>query len=113
MILQTFKSIPISNRKTISHLILFKPNNRSEGESVTEELVMMPNAHWDSYVTHAFGEGKPHSFLFLDVDKQAVFDRDFCRLEAEDVASDSDTTVKLETKASAKDDSPRRKRKKV
>lgn len=81
-IVQTYKSIPISNRKTITHLILFKPNNRSEGESITEELVMMPPNQWDAYVTYAFGEGKPHSFLFLDVEKQAVYDRNFSRLES-------------------------------
>jgi hypothetical protein len=84
-IVQTYKSIPISNRKTITHLLVFKPNNRSEGESITEELVMMPVSQWDSYVTYAFGEGKPHSFLFLDVEKQAVYDSDFARLEADSV----------------------------
>lgn len=79
-IVQTFKSIPLSNRRTITHMLLFKPNNRREGDAITEELVMMPGHEWDAYVTHAFGGGIPHSFLFLDVDAQAVYDKDFNRL---------------------------------
>lgn len=80
-IVQTYKSIPLSNRRTITHMMLFKPNNRREGEAITEELVMMPPAEWDVYVRHAFGGGTPHSFLFLDVDAQSVYDRDFNRLQ--------------------------------
>lgn len=89
-IVQTYKSIPVSNRKTISHMLLFKPNNRNEGESITDELVMMPAHEWDRYVLHAFGAGAPHSFLFLDVDRQAVFDKTFARLE---IAGPSDATA--------------------
>lgn len=80
-IVQTYKSIPLSNRRTITHMLLFKPNNRKEGEAITQELVMMPPNEWDLYVNHAFGGGVPHSFLFLDVDAQSVYDRDFNRLE--------------------------------
>lgn len=80
-IVQTYKSIPLANRRTITHMLLFKPNNRKEGEAITQELVMMPPYEWDIYVNHAFGQGVPHSFLFLDVDAQAVYDREFNRLE--------------------------------
>lgn len=86
-IAQTYKSIPLSNRRTITHMLMFKPNNRKEGEAVCDELIMMPPAEWEAYVSHAFGSGEPHSFLFLDVDKQAVYDKNFCRLECAQAAS--------------------------
>lgn len=79
-IVQTYKSIPLSNRRTITHMLMFKPNNRLEGEAVTSELIMMPPQEWDAYVQHAFGTGEPHAFLFLDVEHQAVFDKHFARL---------------------------------
>lgn len=81
LISQTYKSIPLTNRRTITHLLMFKPNNRREGEAVVEELVLMPPAEWEAYTSHAFGGGEPHSFLFLDVDQQAVYDSSFNRLE--------------------------------
>lgn len=92
-IVQTYKSIPLSNRRTITHMMLFKPNNRREGEAITDELVMMPPAEWDAYVTHAFGSGVPHSFLFLDVDGQSVYDRDFNKLSvgSSPIEADNDT----------------------
>ena len=80
-IVQTYKSIPLSNRRTVTHMMLFKPNNRKEGEAIIEELIMMPPAEWEAYISHAFGAGEPHSFLFLDVDGQKVYDRNFSLLE--------------------------------
>lgn len=79
-IVQTYKSVPLSNRRTITHLFMFKPNNRLEGEAVTSELIMMPPQEWDAYVQHAFASGEPHAFLFLDVEHQAVYDKSFARL---------------------------------
>ena len=84
-IAQTYKSIPLSNRKTITHMLFFKPNNKQEGISITKELVTVPEYEWDAYTRRAFGEhAPPHSFLFLDVEKQAVYDRDFNRLRFPD-----------------------------
>lgn len=79
-IVQTYTSIPLSNRRTVTHAMVFKPNNKREGDAITEELIMMPSAEWEAYVNHAFGAGTPHAFLFLDVENQAVYDAQFGRL---------------------------------
>jgi hypothetical protein len=80
-VVQTYKSIPLSNRRTITHMLCFKPNNRTEGEAISKELVLMNPVEWDAYTTHAFGAGAPHSFLFLDVDRQTVYDQEFRQLQ--------------------------------
>lgn len=92
-IAQTYKSIPLSNRKTITHMLFFKPNNRQEGTSVIKELVTIPEIEWEAYTRHAFGQGIPHAFLFLDVDKQAVYDKDFNRLRHPDAYSEQPISV--------------------
>ena len=41
MSVQTYKSIPLSNRKTINILILFKCNNKAEIKAIWEEMTFL------------------------------------------------------------------------
>lgn len=66
MSVQTYKSIPLSNRKTINYLVLFKPSNMAEQKAVWEELTLIPREKFDEICDHVFD--RPHEYLVIDRD---------------------------------------------
>jgi hypothetical protein len=66
MSVQTYKSIPLSNRKTINYLVLFKPSNMAEQKAVWEELTLIPRDKFDEICDHVFD--RQHEYLVIDRD---------------------------------------------
>ena len=76
IITQTFKSLPLSTRKMISHLFMFRPSNRRETESIRDELIMMDRRVFSEMIEHTFQSGgDPHTFMFIDVANGKVHKR--------------------------------------
>lgn len=76
-ITQYLNSIPLSNRKLISHIFLWKCNNKKEYKNIYEELMPMDKYLFDDIVNYTFE--KPHDFLFMDVDNN-IFYKNFNKL---------------------------------
>ena len=67
MSVQTYRSIPLSNRKTINYLVLFKMKNKAETKAVFDDMR-------GSLTRDQFHEmlmcvyNKPHEYLVCDRD---------------------------------------------
>ena len=70
MSVQTYKSIPLSNRKTINILVLFKCTNKAEIKSIWEELIKRHFFYLLMYVIQ-----KPFDYLWLDRDNNEYYRR--------------------------------------
>lgn len=68
---QTFKSIPLSNRKTINYLILFKTTQKAELKSIWEELTFLSKDDFFDLVHFVFK--KPFDYLVLDRDNNTYY----------------------------------------
>jgi len=67
-IAQTYRAIPLSVRKLITHLFLFKVNNLKELESVRDELVPRDRIEFQKIYNYVFPpSADPHTFLYVDV----------------------------------------------
>lgn len=77
MSVQTYRSIPLSNRKTINILVLFKPNNRAETKSVWEELTTISREQFDELCRYVYD--KPHEYMVIDRDDDTYY-RGFSKL---------------------------------
>jgi hypothetical protein len=66
---QSYNSLPMQIRKSISHLCMFKPVNKKEAELVFSELAYKGKEELDELLRFVFD--KPHDFLFLDVPRSA------------------------------------------
>ena len=78
MSVQTYKSIPLSNRKTINMLILFKCVNKSEIKSIWEEMTFLSKDVFFDLLAYAFH--KPFDYLVLDRDNNEYY-RKFNKIE--------------------------------
>ena len=67
---QVYNNIPLSIRKTISHLFMFKPQKK-EFESVFEELLEQPKETAQKIMNVVYD--KKHNFLYLHVETQKMF----------------------------------------
>lgn len=74
---QYLNSIPLSNRKLISHIFLWKCNNKKEYTNIYEELMPMERNTFEQLIKFSFRDS--HDFLFMDVDN-GVFYRNFNKL---------------------------------
>lgn len=61
---QTYNSMPLSLRKTLSHFIAFKPANRKEIANIFEELIFQPKSVADEILEYTY-QGK-RDFLYGD-----------------------------------------------
>ena len=59
---QTYNSVPLALRKTLSHFVCFKPPNKKEIESIFTELVFQPKHIADAIVRYVYDE--PRAFLY-------------------------------------------------
>ena len=77
LISQYLNSIPLSNRKLISHIFLFKCNNKREYESIYNELIPTNKKQFEEITKYCFNN--KHNFIFIDVDN-GVFHKKFNKL---------------------------------
>ena len=68
---QTYNSLPLAIRKTISHLVMFKPRNKKEYQNIFEELLFIDRDIGDKL--QGFIYDKPYSFMFSDIDTGEIF----------------------------------------
>jgi hypothetical protein len=61
---QTYNSIPLSLRKTLSHFFAFKPANRKEIENIFSELIFQPKSVADEILEYTYKNKR--DFLFGD-----------------------------------------------
>jgi hypothetical protein len=73
MSVQTYKSIPLSNRKTINILVLFKCTNKAEIKSIWEEMSFLSNDTFFDLLMYVFQ--KPFDYLVLDRDNNEYYRR--------------------------------------
>lgn len=70
-IVQTYNSIPLSNRKTINYLILFKCKNNNEKRNIREELTSLNSEQFDEIFNYVFD--KPFEYLVIDKDNDELY----------------------------------------
>lgn len=79
IISQTYNSIPLSTRKLLSHVAMFK-SRLKEAENIREELVPRSREEWEAIYRHVFPVGgDPHAFLWIDVGSGEIYNK-FSRL---------------------------------
>ena len=71
MSVQTYKSIPLSNRKTINVLVLFKCSNKSEIKSIFEEMTFLTKDVFFDLLLYVFQ--KPYDYILIDRDNNEYF----------------------------------------
>ncbi len=65
ILVQSYIAIPLNLRKTISHLVMFKPANKKEYISLFEELLHLPKDVAEAVTQYVY-KGK-HDFLFVNI----------------------------------------------
>jgi hypothetical protein len=75
---QSYNQIPLPVRKTVSHLMLFRPRNKKEYRSIFEEIIPQDKDTADALCRYVFRD--QYDFLFCDVDKNEVF-KNFHQIE--------------------------------
>lgn len=79
VIAQSFRFMPLSTRRLVSHLLWFKPANRKERDLVHEELLShLDESTFDAIFKHTFQE--KHDHLLVDVTNARLY-RNFNSLE--------------------------------
>ena len=68
---QSYNSIPLDNRKLITHLWLGKITNKKEGDNIFTELMFQPREVYDAVLRYTFK--KPHDFLYLDINNNEMY----------------------------------------
>ena len=71
MSVQTYKSIPLSNRKTINILVLFKCMNKAEIKAIWEEMTFLSKEVFFHLLHYVFQ--KPFDYLVLDRDNNEYY----------------------------------------
>ena len=67
---QSWVSLPLDLRKTISHAIIFRPANRAEWHRCASEMLAMPRDRADALFDLVYKQ--PHDFLLLDAQTGAL-----------------------------------------
>ncbi|KAJ1623865.1 hypothetical protein T492DRAFT_845181 [Pavlovales sp. CCMP2436] len=76
VITQTYRSVPLTIRKLISALFLFRANNLRELESIREELVPRDRIEFQALYNHVFAPGADlHQFMFLDIENALIYNK--------------------------------------
>lgn len=71
MSVQTYRSIPLSNRKTINYLVLFKCINKAEINSIWEEMTFLSKEEFYELLKFVFK--KPFEYMVLDRDANKYY----------------------------------------
>ena len=71
---QNYISIPLSTRKLITAMFMFKCNNLKERDSIRSELVPRDKNEFFRMYNHVFNENSDkHTFMFLDIENGDIF----------------------------------------
>ena len=97
MSVQTYKSIPLSNRKTINVLVLFKCTNKAEIKCIWEEMTFLSRDVFFDLLLYVFQ--KPYDYLVLDRDNNEYYRR-FNKIVVYNKQDATKTNPKEETSAS-------------
>ena len=71
MPVQTYKSIPLSNRNTINVLVLFKCSNKAEIRAIREEMTFLSKDVFFDLLMHCFKN--PYDCIVIDRDKNEYY----------------------------------------
>ena len=71
ILVQSYIAIPLNLRKTISHLVMFKPANKKEYISLFDELLHLPKQLAEDVTQWVFK--KNHDFLMVNVQTGALY----------------------------------------
>ena len=80
LLIQGYIAAPLSIRKLITHLALWKPNNLKEIQALAEELLFVSKNTIDAILKHTYQS--PHDFLFVNIATQK-YHRNFNELHFE------------------------------
>lgn len=80
MLVQSYISIPLAVRKTLSHFFMFRPRNKKEAESIWEELMFMPRKLGDELMKYVYRD--PYDFMLGDCNTGEVY-RNFNKIDME------------------------------
>ena len=76
IISQTYKAIPLSTRKMLSSVYLFRQNNLKEIESIRDELVPRDKNEFMALYNHVFPPNSdPHAFMLLRIETGDIYNR--------------------------------------
>ena len=76
VISQTYIAIPLSTRKMLSDVVMFRSNNMKELESLRQELVPIDRHIFMNVYNHIFPEGgDKHTFLYLKTETGEMYKR--------------------------------------
>ena len=70
-LVQSYNSLPLTIRKTISNLACYKPRNKKEMSAIWEELVFLDKETGEALQRFVFD--KPYSFLFACADTNELY----------------------------------------
>tara|TARA_R100001086_G_scaffold243116_1_gene171611 strand:+ start:10618 stop:11388 length:771 start_codon:yes stop_codon:yes gene_type:complete len=78
---QVYNKIPAPIRKTASHIIIFHTKNKTELNTIFDELIIIPQKDFYEILKYCFD--KKNNFLFIDTNKgyNNMFHKNFNRLE--------------------------------
>ena len=69
---QTYKSVPMSVRKTLNVCVLFKINNKAEIKAIYDEIILeMTYDQFVELLNYCFD--KPHEYLVVDRDNNTYY----------------------------------------
>lgn len=85
---QTYNSVPLALRKTLSHFFAFRPVNKKEIESIFSELVFQPKSIADEILRYTFKQKR--DFLFGNATTGELY-RNFSKLILTDGHSDAES----------------------
>ena len=78
---QVYNKIPAPIRKTATQVILYSTKNKTEINTIFDELILIPRDDFFSILKYCFD--KPHNFIYIDINKSynKMFHKCFNELE--------------------------------
>jgi hypothetical protein len=64
---QVYNKIPAPIRKTATQIVLYSTKNKTEQNTIFEELILIPREDFYDILRYCFD--KPHNFIYIDVNK--------------------------------------------
>jgi hypothetical protein len=64
---QVYNKIPAPIRKTATQIVLYATKNKTEQNTIFEELILIPREDFYDILRYCFD--KPHNFIYIDVNK--------------------------------------------
>ena len=72
-LVQSYHAMPLAIRKTISHIICYKPRSKKEMSAIWEELIFLDKETGEALQCFVFD--KPYSFLFACADANELYQK--------------------------------------